>query len=357
MNSNLHAAFLSLVRMGIGCSANLISEGLDWKSLEALALQQGLFAIIVDGVESLGQTSRPPKEVLLRWIGFVMQAEMRYSTQQKSASQMASLFHDNSIKTYVLKGSVVAVCYPKPTHRVSADFDCFLAPLCGSFDVWSLGNDIISAKGIVISTDYYKNSTFYLPGLTVENHKFLTPFRGNKKLARLERVLQTMLLQDKEEDRFEGTWLYMPPVMVSALFLIEHAYSHFLHEGLTWRHVLDWAMFSKKHHDDIDWLTLEGKIDEYGFRRFYNSYHRLGLYLLGAISEYDLTMNDKRMLADVWAPLDLHETVRGVRGKLCLVGNTLRACWKYRYFAEISMIRALWMQVYGFLFDKHPSLD
>jgi len=38
---------------------------------------------------------------------------------------------------------------------------------------------------------------------------------------------------------FEGTWLYRPPVVVSALFLIEHAYSHFLHEGLTWRHVLD----------------------------------------------------------------------------------------------------------------------
>ena len=37
--------------------------------------------------------------------------------------------------------------------------------------------------------------------------------------------------------------------MLSALFLIEHAYLHFLHEGLTWRMVLDWQMFCRRHRD------------------------------------------------------------------------------------------------------------
>jgi len=45
--------------------------------------------------------------------------------------------------------------------------------------------------------------------------------------------------------------------MVSALFLIEHAYSHFLHEGLTWRHVLDWTMFSRRHREEIDWEAFD----------------------------------------------------------------------------------------------------
>ena len=48
--------------------------------------------------------------------------------------------------------------------------------------------------------------------------------------------------------------------MVTALFLIEHAYSHFLHEGLIWRHVLDWMMFSGKHKDEIDWVELNEKM-------------------------------------------------------------------------------------------------
>lgn len=67
----------------------------------------------------------------------------------------------------------------------------------------------------------------------MENHQFMVPFRGNRTLKNLEIFLQSMMLNDKGVDRFEGTWLYRPPVMVSALFLIEHAYSHFLHEGLT----------------------------------------------------------------------------------------------------------------------------
>jgi hypothetical protein len=63
------------------------------------------------------------------------------------------------------------------------------------------------------------------------------------------------------------------------------------------------------------------------------------------------------MLEDVWAELDLHDTVKGIKGKLALVGNTWRARWKYHYFSEISMLHALWIQVKGFLFIKEPKLN
>lgn len=63
------------------------------------------------------------------------------------------------------------------------------------------------------------------------------------------------------------------------------------------------------------------------------------------------------MLEDVWAPLDVHDTLHGVKGKLGLVGNTLRAWWKYNYFTPISMPHALWIQAYGVLFDKNPKLN
>ena len=171
------------------------------------------------------------------------------------------------------------------------------------------------------------------------------------------RVFQMMLREDKGEDRIDGTWLYRPPVMVTALFLIEHAYSHFLHEGLTWKHILDWMMFSKKHKDNIYWADFDEFIDEFGFRSFYDSYTRLGELLLGEKTEEELTKEDQMMLADIWALLDLHETVRGWQGKLTLVGNTWRARWKYHYFSEISMFHALWIQVKGFLFDKNPKLN
>lgn len=357
-------AFLSLVRLGIGQSVDSLPEKVDWETMETLAAEQGLLAVMADGIEQLPVEVRPPKKALLQCIGLVMQDETRYAVQQKAATEMALLFHENGIRTYVLKGEVVAECYPKPEHRVSSDMDCFLvedgSPLTTDgikVDVWERGNLVIEKAGYEVGRGFYKNSSFYFQGLMVENHQYMVPFRGNKTLKRLEKLLQEMLLADKGNDRFERTWLYRPPVMVSALFLVEHAYSHFLHEGLTWRMVLDWVMFSRKHKDEIDWNAFGSSVDEFGFRRFYNSYLRLGQYLLGDISEDSLTQADKMMLADIWAPLDLHETLHGVKGKIALAGNTWRARWKYKYFAEINWLQALWIQAWGVLFDKHPILN
>ena len=356
----MRETFLKLVRLGIGQAADSFPVSIDWNEIKELAEQQGLIGVVLDGVETLRlqecSVACPEKRVMVQWIGEVLRQENNYMVQQKVAREMALIFHSNSIRTYVLKGAIVAECYPKPEHRHSVDMDCFLLPNTGDFDAWKLGNDLIKSKGYEVVLDYYKNSTFCFPGLTVENHRYFTPWRGNKLLEKLEWVLQGMMKNDEKKKRFEGAWLYRPPVMVTALFLIEHAYSHFLHEGLTWRLVLDWMLFSRKHKNEIDWYSLDAMIDEFGFRKFYDSYCRLGKYLIGESQDSNMTIQDKRMLEDVWGELDLHKTVKGWRGKLALVGNTWRARWKYHFFSDISMLQALWIQVKGVLFIKEPRL-
>lgn len=356
MTSELEQTFLSLVKLGIG-HRRALPDVIDWQAIKALADKQGLTAIIVDGIEQLPDTKRPPKELLLQWIGEVMQMEARCDAQNKTAANLGELFHTNGIRTYVLKGAVIAECYPNPKHRLSADMDCFLLPSKGDFDAWSLGNGLVRAQGYEVGDGFYKNSSFYLPGLLVENHRFMTPFRGNKKLRNMEKVLQSIISADEGENRFEGTWLYRPPVMLSALFLIEHAYSHFLHEGLTWRMVLDWMLFSEKHRKEICWPDLDVLIDEFGFRKFYDSFYQLGKYLLGEQSFESLEVKERHMLDDIWAPLDLHETLHGVKAKFQLAGNYWRARWKYKYFTEITWIRALMEWVLGAVFDRNPKLD
>lgn len=356
-NYILNDFLLDLIRLGIGVKSEVaVPDIIDWSYLQSLAKRHWLAAVAMDGIEKIPQDRRPQKKDIIQWIGETIREESLYTVRHDAAAGMASLLNSDGIRTYILKGAVVAECYPKPAHRLSVDMDCYLMPQNGDEDVWERGNRMMEDNGFVVKRDYYKNSTFKLTGLSVENHRFFTPFRGNERLKRLERMLQSLVAADKGEDRFEDTFLFRPPVMASALFLIEHAYSHFLHEGLTWRHVLDWMMFSKKHIDEIDLAELEARIDEFGFRRFYDSFHRLGRYLLGEVDKSDLNRCDQLMLADIWAPLDLHETVSGIKGKLALAGNTWRARWKYRHFSEISMPRALWIQVFGYLFDRNPSV-
>lgn len=348
--------FFQLVQSGIGLYDLVdmrIQDSIHWSDVVSLAVSQRLEAVAFDGLQcSPSYVASLPKSVKMRWIGQCMAEEKRYAIQKNAERELAASLKKVGIHTYVLKGEVVSECYPKPEHRRSVDLDCWLG---GPEDVWEKGNLLVEKLGYEVKRDYYKNSTWLLPGLTAENHRWLTPFRGNKRLMALEKLLQKLLREDSACDKFEETELLRPPVMVSALFLIEHAYSHFLHEGLNWRHILDWSMFSRKHHDDIDWQQFESWIDVFGFRRFYDSYVSLGRLIVGAITETDLTDLDKVMLADVWAPLDLHKTVRGFTGKLSLVGNTWRARWKYREFSDLSWLRALWIQAVGVVFDKNPS--
>lgn len=91
MASILHDTFLNLVRLGIGHSAYLSAE-IDWNSIETLAEQQGLSAILVDGLERLPKEKRPPQESLLQWKGLSLQDEERYICQRKTSEKIATLF-------------------------------------------------------------------------------------------------------------------------------------------------------------------------------------------------------------------------------------------------------------------------
>lgn len=353
---NNQEALLALVRAGIGGTNVVLHDSVDWPTIQTLAERQGLSAVVLDGVE-VSHIESVPLRQKLEWIGTVVQNEAIQKEQQQTTEQIAEFFHQNGIRSYVLKGAVVAECYPKPLHRWSADFDCFLLAENSETDVWELGNQLIEKAGFQVDRNFYKNSTFHLPNLTVENHCFMVPFRGNERLKRLEVMLQGILKSDKEDDRFGDTWLYRPPVMVTALFLIEHAYSHFLHDGLNWRYVLDWVMFSRKHKEDINWPVFDALVDEFGFRKFYDSYFKLGKYLLGELVEGELSDLDKKMLADIWAEKKKHKSDSGLKGKMGLAANTWNARWKYRYFSPISMQHALWIQVKGYLFEKNPKLS
>lgn len=352
---------LNLLRASLlGETGFSVPETVNWSVLIDEANRQNVSVIASDGLQKLFDAGlysvsgdKEERRTKARWFAKTMKYEQRYANQVTAARRMGERLVSTGIQTVILKGFTVSECYPVPAHRYSADLDCFLIKDGEHLKTYELGNRVMEDQGVKVDRGYYKNSSFDLPGLHVENHKFCTPFRGNDTLRRFERLLQEMILAGPLCE-LGDTGLLAPPPLASALFLTEHAYSHFLHEGLNLRHILDWAMFQRQHAADVDWMAFEGYVDEFGFRRFYDAYVHLGEYVLG--SRESLTPVEQRVMDSVWAGLDLHESVKGVVGKLRLVGNTLRAGWKYREFSPISMARALWIQVKGVLLERSPEL-
>lgn len=355
---NERAFLLNLIRSAVlGETHFSVPESLDWARLIDAASRQGMSVIASDGLQRLydqgiyaAHDDKELRRMKARWFGKTMQYEQRYANQVSAAEKMGEWLAEDGIQTVVLKGLVVAECYPIPAHRYSSDMDCFLIKDGKHLAAYELGNKVMEAHGVSVDRSYYKNSSYDVAELHVENHKFCTPFRGNVTLRNMERLLQRLILEGPLTP-LGDTGLLEPPPLFSALFLMEHSYSHFLHEGLTLKHVLDWALFRRKHADDTDWAAFRRHCQEFGLLRFAEALENVCNHVL-----YDQPFTETRIMDDIWKGLSLHDDKKGLALRLSIARNTLNAGWKYRDYSEISMLKGLWIQVKGFFFERDPQL-
>ena len=288
--SDIHNAFLQLVRLGIGTgTANgsrlTVHGSIDWPAVKDLAEKQGLSAVVLDGIEKLPEQQRPPKVFLLEWIGETLQGyEYRFDQYRKTIGEMAALYNAHGLKMMLLKGFACSLDWPKPEHRP-----------CGDIDIWQFGHYqdgdklVASEKGIEIDSSHHHHTVFYWGEFMVENHYDFINVHARKANARIEKIYKELgseaNLNENDNDNHnlgiakgcriesvlvEGERVYLPSPNLHALFLLRHLVSHFVGAYISIRQVLDWAFFVDKHGKDVDWKWLEGVLEEYGMKEFYN---------------------------------------------------------------------------------------
>lgn len=264
--------FLRLVRLALwkessrGIFLNSQTGQVDWQAVEALAQRQGLSAIIIDGIELLEEPQRPPKMMLLQWIGEVLQNyEQRYESYRKAISEIAGFYNKHGFKMMVLKGYSCSLNWPKPEHRP-----------CGDIDIWLFGQQkeadtlLKRKKGIIIDAGHHHHTVFCWRDFMVENHFDFVNVYAENSSRELEKIFKELGQDDTHFVEVYGERVYLPPPNLHALFLIRHMVSHFAAAEIDLRQVLDWACFVKKYTKEIDWEWLLGVLDEYHMKDFFN---------------------------------------------------------------------------------------
>lgn len=378
---DIHKAFITVVRLGIGHESVLdkrfMVQGLpapDWSAIKALAAEHGLTAIVLDGIDVLrrsyeypdkrshGDLNLPAQEMMLEWIGEVLQGyEYRYEQYCKTISDLASFYNTHGFKMMVLKGYACSLDWPKPEHRP-----------CGDIDIWQFGDYkkadelVTKEKGISIEEDQHHHTIFNWGKFMVENHYDFLNVHSHKSSKALEKIFKELgsvgniNLNDNPSNvgkrircvEVNGENVYLPSPYLHALFLLRHAASHFAAESITLRNVLDWAFFMDKHSKQVDWDWLMAIVDEYHMRDFFNCINAICVDDLGFgasvfPSVHFLPDLKEKVLNDILCPKFQHEPPKLLFQRLLFKYRRWRANeWKrnlcYDESGLSNFINGLW---------------
>lgn len=338
---------MALVRLGIGHPVYKLPGYFDWHAIQALAMKHGLDAVVLDGVEKLPESQRPTKELVLQWIGEVIQNyEQRYDLYCKAIAELAEFYNTHHYRMMIIKGYACSLDWPKPEHRP-----------CGDIDIWLFGQQkhadlcIEDVKQIKVDYGQPHHTVFYWGDFMVENHFDFLNVHHHKSNVGLEAILKELGRDDNNFVQLNGEWVWLPSPNLHALFLLRHTIGHFAAEHVSLRQILDWAFFVNTHTQEIDWSWLEGVLEEYGMIPIYRLFNAICVEDLGfeptifPSFQYDYCLKD-RVLNEIIDPefgFGLPKSL--FRRMIFKVRRWRGSAWKHKLCYKESMWSAFWSGV------------
>ena len=240
--------FLNIAKAAVSGGA-LPAENVDWPAIFTLANQQKLLPILF---ETVRKTPAAEENAALfavtkqQVIGQVLNQTVR-------SAEFADLYHKlraAGLHPIVVKGQLCSRLYPLKDHRISADDDLLIPD--GEFMTC---HEQLLANGLTTDTPADELATADEVSYTKEGsplyielhrHLFDSAEDAHDELNHFFASLKPI-----EIDGF----LAMPP-HEHLLYLLLHAYKHFVRSGIGLRQFCDIGLWARAYHAVIDWQRL-----------------------------------------------------------------------------------------------------
>jgi len=199
-----------------------------------------------------------------------------YRLFSENVARLAKFYAQHDIPMMLLKGLGLSLNYPDPGLRPNGDIDVYL------FGKWRKADKIIHDElGIEVSDEHEHHTTFAWGDAGVENHYDFVNTLTRRSNRKMEVELKQLAEDRSHTTEIDGQTIYLPSPNLNALFLLRHAAMHFAAEGITLRHVLDWAFFVEKQGTRVDWAWLMDRARRYNMHRFLACIDRIAVDYLG----------------------------------------------------------------------------
>lgn len=240
--------FLHIAKAAVSGGA-LPAENVDWPAVFTLANQQKLLPILFEAVRKM-----PAAEENVALFAVTKQQVIgQVLNQTVRSAEFSDLYHklrSAGLRPIVVKGQLCSRLYPLKDHRISADDDLYISDA----EFMACHKQLL-ANGLTTDTPVDELATadevsYTKEGspLYIELHRHLF---DSSEDAHDELNHFFASLKPVETDGF----LAMPP-HEHLLYLILHAYKHFVRSGIGLRQFCDIGLWARAYHVEIDWQRL-----------------------------------------------------------------------------------------------------
>lgn len=292
------AQFLHIAKAAVS-GGTLPTEGVNWSAIFTLANQQKLLPILF---ETVRKTPAAEENAALfavtkqQVIGQVLNQTVRSA----EFTDLYRKFRVTGLHPIVVKGQLCSRLYPLKDHRISADDDLYISDA-----EFMACHEQLLANGLTTDTpadelptadevSYAKEGS----PLYIELHRRLF---DSSEDAHDELNHFFADLNPVEIDGF----LAMPP-HEHLLYLLLHAYKHFVRSGIGVRQFCDIGLWARSYHAEIDWQLLHEQCKSVHAATFAEAAFRIAKDYLGIDFDLPVPWSDA---VDV-EPL-LHDTLCG----------------------------------------------
>lgn len=276
--TTIETQFLHIAKAAIS-GGDLPAEKVDWPAIFTLANQQKLLPILFEAVRKM-----PAAEENVALFAVTKQQVIgQVLNQTVRSAEFADLYRKLrtvGLHPIVVKGQLCSRLYPLKDHRISADDDLYIPDA-----EFMTCHEQLLANGLTTDTPADELSTAdevsYTKGgssLYIELHRHLF---DSSEDAHDELNHFFADLNSVEIDGF----LAMPP-HEHLLYLLLHAYKHFVRSGIGLRQFCDIGLWARAYHAEIDWQRLHDQCESVHAATFAAAAFRIARDYLGI--EFDL---------------------------------------------------------------------